>query len=101
MNVADSRLSFVDPRADNRTISTFEAILVLLAALAWTVCPGISVAICCYGALLASGHLLRVARQSPTRSHRAIGYLALALSWLVVLTFAAAVLPSNFSAALL
>jgi hypothetical protein len=95
-------LPVVDAWAEEPTIPVVAGVFVSLAVVAWLAStPGISLALIYYGALLASGHLYRRWRSSTTRLRRSAGLFGLALTWLGVLAFSAAVLPSNFSAPLM
>jgi len=69
----------------------------LLAAAAWLASPGMSVAVVVYGAAHASG---RIHRQfaSATCARRYAVLSAIAITWIVVLAYSAAVLPSNLGA---
>jgi len=89
-----------DARAENPIIALFAATFALIATAAWLAAlSGIAIALACYGALLVSQHLLNLYRQPDARRSSAL--LGLALTWLSVLAFCAASLPSNFGAALI
>jgi hypothetical protein len=68
---------------------------VLLAAAAWFVLPGMSVAVIWYGSALISERLFLQYRASAGIVQRSLVLIALALVWLLVLTWSALVLPSN------
>jgi hypothetical protein len=93
-------VSLAEPAAENSTISIVAGAFVLFAAVAWFAFPGVSVAVACYGALLVSEHLYCLFR-SPQFQHRFLGLLALALTWLIVLAYVTAALPSNLGAAII
>jgi hypothetical protein len=75
-------------------------VILLLAAMAWPVSAGLSVALVYYGVAIGSLRLCRLCRADALRQ-RSLGMLGLALAWLLVLAFSATVLPSNFSVPLL
>ena len=90
------------PKAEGPAISIVAGTFVLLAVAAWFASlPGVSVATVYYGALLVSERMYRQFRAPTTRLQRSLGLVGLTLAWIIALAFSAAVLPSNFSAALI
>ena len=87
--------------AENPAIPVVAGTFVLLAAIGWFAIPGVSLAIGYYGAVLVSEQMCRVWSTSASRTQRLGAVAGLILAWLVVLGYAAATLPSNFSAALI
>ena len=94
--------SFVDPMIDYPPPSIVAGAFALLVAATWFASlPGVSVALAYYGALTVSERLYHRWRSSTTRLHRSLRILGLVLTWLAVLAFSAAALPSNFSTAVI
>jgi dolichol kinase len=92
----------VDTLAEYPATSVVAGAFALLVAAAWFASlPGISIAVAYYGAVLLSERLYCRWRASSSRRHRVLRLLGLAATWLSVLAYSAALLPSNFSAAVI
>ena len=88
-----------DALTDGPTTLVVAGAFVLLGAAAWLVSPGVSVAVACYGAALVSERARHFAGAPASRLRRLLAMAGIAFVWLVVLAYAALILPSNFSAA--
>lgn len=90
-----------DPTGENPTFLVVAASFVLLVAVAWFPLPGVAIALAWFGAALVSAHLYRLWRSSGSRTERWAALGGLAVTWLVVLVYAAMALPSNLSRAVI